>query len=83
MYYFKLRVSEALIFGSWMLGQALAFAPNINEAVISAGRLMKLFSRIPDIHNPQDKPFNTADVSTCTFFVTLKKRKSDLINQRH
>ncbi|GBP09907.1 Multidrug resistance protein homolog 49 [Eumeta japonica] len=46
-----------------MLGQALAFAPNINEAVISAGRLMKLFNRIPNMHNPQDKPFNTEDKS--------------------
>ncbi|KAI8127489.1 Multidrug resistance protein like protein 49 [Lucilia cuprina] len=56
-----IKVSEALIFGSWMLGQALAFAPNVSEAVISAGRLMKLFDRIPNMHNPQDKPFNTAD----------------------
>lgn len=47
-----------------MLGQALAYAPNVNEAVIAAGRLMKLFERIPTMHNPQDKPFNTGDVST-------------------
>ncbi|TMW46661.1 hypothetical protein DOY81_008256 [Sarcophaga bullata] len=58
-----IKVSEALIFGSWMLGQALAYAPNVNEAVISAGRLMKLFERVPTMHNPQDKPFNTGDKS--------------------
>ncbi|KFB50603.1 AGAP005639-PA-like protein [Anopheles sinensis] len=47
-----IKVSEALIFGAWMLGQALAYAPNVNSAVLSAGRLMKLFDRTPRMHNP-------------------------------
>jgi len=47
-----IKVSEALIFGSWMLGQALAFAPNFNTAKISAGRIFKLFDRIPEITSP-------------------------------
>lgn len=47
-----IKVSEALIFGSWMLGQALAFAPNFNTAKISAGRIFKLLDRIPEITSP-------------------------------
>ncbi|KAK0086065.1 hypothetical protein PV325_003921 [Microctonus aethiopoides] len=44
-----IKVSEALIFGSWMLGQALAFAPNFNTAKISAGRIFRLLDRVPEI----------------------------------
>ncbi|XP_053673190.1 multidrug resistance protein homolog 49 isoform X2 [Anopheles nili] len=47
-----IKVSEALIFGAWMLGQALAYAPNVNAAILSAGRLMKLLDRTPRMHNP-------------------------------
>lgn len=47
-----IKVSEALIFGSWMLGQALAFAPNFNTAKISAGRIFKLLDRVPEIASP-------------------------------
>ncbi|XP_017766399.1 PREDICTED: multidrug resistance protein homolog 49 isoform X2 [Eufriesea mexicana] len=49
-----IKVSEALIFGSWMLGQALAFAPNFNTAKISAGRIFKLLDRVPEITSPPD-----------------------------
>ncbi|XP_077296429.1 multidrug resistance protein homolog 49-like [Arctopsyche grandis] len=42
-------VSEALIFGSWMIGQALAFAPNVNNAKISSKRIFALLDRIPNI----------------------------------
>ena len=42
-------VSEALIFGSWMIGQALAFAPNVNSAKISAKRIFLELDRIPKI----------------------------------
>ncbi|PBC34312.1 Multidrug resistance protein [Apis cerana cerana] len=49
-----IKVSEALIFGSWMLGQALAFAPNFNTAKISAGRIFKLLDRVPEIASPPD-----------------------------
>ncbi|XP_055605924.1 multidrug resistance protein homolog 49 [Uranotaenia lowii] len=47
-----IKVSEALIFGAWMLGQALAYAPNVNSAMLSAGRLMRLLDRSPKMHNP-------------------------------
>ncbi|XP_076760464.1 multi drug resistance 49 isoform X2 [Xylocopa sonorina] len=47
-----IKVSEALIFGSWMLGQALAFAPNFNTAKISAGRIFQLLDRVPEITSP-------------------------------
>ncbi|XP_015603415.1 multidrug resistance protein homolog 49 isoform X2 [Cephus cinctus] len=49
-----IKVSEALIFGSWMLGQALAFAPNFNTAKISAGRIFRLLDRVPEITTPPE-----------------------------
>ncbi|XP_004537388.1 multidrug resistance protein homolog 49 [Ceratitis capitata] len=55
-----IKVSEGLIFGSWMLGQALSYAPNVGDAVLSAARLLKLFQRTPTMYNPVDKPYNTA-----------------------
>ncbi|XP_001986851.2 multidrug resistance protein homolog 49 [Drosophila grimshawi] len=58
-----IKVAEALIFGSWMLGQALAYAPNVNDAIISAGRLMKLFEQVPKQSNPPLNPYNTAEKS--------------------
>ncbi|CAH0719110.1 unnamed protein product, partial [Brenthis ino] len=42
-----IKVSEALIFGAWMMGQALAFAPNFGAAVLAAGRVMTLLERRP------------------------------------
>ncbi|XP_013099657.2 multidrug resistance protein homolog 49 [Stomoxys calcitrans] len=56
-----IKVSEALIFGSWMLGQALAYTPNVNEAILSAGRLLKLFQRVPNMQNPASAPYNTSE----------------------
>lgn len=43
-----------MIFGAWMMGQALAFAPNFNAARISAGRIFYLFDRMPKIISPSD-----------------------------
>lgn len=48
-----IKVSEALIFGSWMLGQALAYAPNVNSAIISASKLMRILDRTPKVMNPK------------------------------
>ena len=45
-----------------MLGQALAYAPNVNAAMVSAGRLLKLFERISALHNPAPMPYNTLEV---------------------
>lgn len=56
-----IKISEALIFGSWMLGQALAFAPNFNTAKISAGRIFKLLDRVPQITSPPGTEENVSD----------------------
>lgn len=41
-----------------MLGQALAYAPNVSAAMISAGRILNMIDRIPKIQNPKPMPFN-------------------------
>lgn len=45
-----IKISEALIFGAWMLGQTLAFAPNFNTAKLAAGRLFAILDREPKLH---------------------------------
>ncbi|XP_021208843.2 multidrug resistance protein homolog 49 isoform X1 [Bombyx mori] len=50
-----IKVSEALVFGAWMMGQALAFAPNFGAAMSAAGRVMTLLQRralVEDTHAP-------------------------------
>ncbi len=42
-------MAEALILGTMMVGQATAFAPNYNKAIIAAGRIFKLLDRVPKI----------------------------------
>jgi len=67
-----IKVAEALIFGSWMLGQALAYAPNVNDAILSAGRLMDLFQLTSTQPNPPQSPYNTVEVSlNLTYFDRL------------
>ncbi|XP_022121081.2 multidrug resistance protein homolog 49-like isoform X2 [Pieris rapae] len=46
-----IKVSEALVFGAWMMGQALAFAPNFGAAVCAAGRVMTLIERRPIVES--------------------------------
>ncbi|KAG7304719.1 hypothetical protein JYU34_010067 [Plutella xylostella] len=46
-----IKVSEALIFGAWMMGQALAFAPNFSAAVSAAGRVLALLNRVPKVQS--------------------------------
>lgn len=58
-----IKVGEALIFGSWMLGQALAYAPNINVALISAARIIKLLDRKPKMNNPDQDTFSGLQVT--------------------
>lgn len=58
-----LRVGEALIFGSWMLGQALAYAPNVSAAVISASRIMQILNRKPTVADSEKVVLNYAKVS--------------------
>lgn len=67
------RVGEALVFGSWMLGQALAYAPNVNAAVISASRIMKLLERTPKLNNPKTLPANHVVRIFITFCRNLQK----------
>uniref|UniRef100_T1GYN9 ABC-type xenobiotic transporter n=1 Tax=Megaselia scalaris TaxID=36166 RepID=T1GYN9_MEGSC len=47
----------------WLLdlGQALAYAPNVNSAIISAGRLLDLFKRVPKMENCAPSPFNAVE----------------------
>ncbi|XP_049878557.1 multidrug resistance protein homolog 49-like [Pectinophora gossypiella] len=46
-----IKVSEALIFGAWMMGQALAFAPNFGAAISAAGRVLTLLQRKPKVES--------------------------------
>ena len=41
------RVAEALILGTMMVGQATAFAPNYNKAILAAARVFRLLDRRP------------------------------------
>lgn len=52
-----------------MLGQALAYAPNVNSAIISAGRITELFNRVPKIENKTPNPYNSAEVSAHDTFL--------------
>ena len=45
--FFICRVAEALILGTMMVGQATAFAPNYNKAVLASARVFKLLDRRP------------------------------------
>nr|CAG4640700.1 EOG090X02PU [Eulimnadia texana] len=41
------KVSESLIFGTAMVGQAVAFAPNYNKAKVAANKIFQLLERKP------------------------------------
>ncbi|GLH14652.1 Multidrug resistance protein homolog 49 [Gryllus bimaculatus] len=57
-----IMVGEALIFGSWMLGQSMAFAPNFGTAKLAAGRLFSLLDRKPLIHtSPSAQPVSKTE----------------------
>nr|CAD7426613.1 unnamed protein product [Timema monikensis] len=49
-----IKVSEALLFGAWMLGQSLAYVPSFNTAKLSAGRLLSLIDRKPRIQSTNE-----------------------------
>lgn len=44
-----IKVSEALIYAAWILGQSLAFAPNFGQAKLSAARIFQLLDRVPKL----------------------------------
>lgn len=52
--FFDCRVSEALLFGTWVLSNALAYSPNINSAFDSAARILQLI----DSSDVEKKPNN-------------------------
>lgn len=47
-------VSEALLFGAWMLAQVLGFVPNMQMARIAAARLFTILDRKPQIYSPKE-----------------------------
>lgn len=68
------RVSEALIFGAMMLGQSLAFAPQITAAFVAANRLIKVMDRVSTIvskdvngNRPDEKDDHTVTYSGVDF----------------
>lgn len=48
------KVSESLLFGTQMIGQAVAFAPNYNKAKVAANRIFSLLKRVPKIDASTD-----------------------------
>lgn len=67
-----IRVSEALLFGAWMMGQALAYAPNVNSALDSAGRILMLLDRRPEIMDPIKKSWQEKWVRSLVILSRLK-----------
>lgn len=57
-----------------MLGQALAYAPNVNAAVVSASRIIKLLRREPEMSNPAPSPFKDYDVSFKTLALAQNQK---------
>ncbi|XP_049818455.1 ATP-dependent translocase ABCB1-like isoform X2 [Aethina tumida] len=45
------KVAEAVITGSWSIGNALSFSPNFQQGLNAAGRIFSLLERIPLIRN--------------------------------
>ncbi len=45
--YITTRVGTAIIMGTMTVGQASAFAPNYNKAIIGSARIFKLLDRVP------------------------------------
>lgn len=69
------RVSEALLYGTMMLGQSLAFAPAFTAAFVAGHRLFKIVDRTslirsPEIYNQARKP----DKGNTTIFKQVEFR---------
>ena len=63
------RVAEALILGTLMVGQASAFAPNYNKAVVAASRIFELLDRKPAIDSNFPSKGNTPVSSSASYDV--------------
>ncbi|XP_017777587.1 PREDICTED: multidrug resistance protein 1B-like isoform X2 [Nicrophorus vespilloides] len=48
------KVCESMIAGAWAVGNALAFAPNLQKGVVSSGKLIRMLRRIPAIRDNQN-----------------------------
>ena len=70
------RVAEALILGTIMVGQATAFAPNYNKAVLAAARVFRLLDRRPLIDSQGQSGVRL--VSSQRFLMTLQTQKNPL-----
>lgn len=53
-----------------ILGQALAYAPNLNTAISSGARILKLVDRKPKMKNPAPFPGISYDVSNLNYLKT-------------
>lgn len=57
---FVSRVSQCLIAGTMVVGQAAAFSPNLQKGVIAAAKIIDLLKRVPKVQDPKDpQEFNT------------------------
>ncbi|XP_037946900.1 multidrug resistance protein homolog 49-like [Teleopsis dalmanni] len=56
-----IKVSEALLFGSWMLGYALAYSPNVSAGILSAESILQLFRRSPAIQIVEKQTINATE----------------------
>uniref|UniRef100_A0A7G3ASY9 ABC-type xenobiotic transporter n=1 Tax=Lutzomyia longipalpis TaxID=7200 RepID=A0A7G3ASY9_LUTLO len=72
MHYVKMiTVIESMLYGAWMMGIVLVYAPNVSMAITSAESILNLLDRQPKIRNPQEPK----DVENVTGKVSLKKVK--------
>lgn len=66
------RVAEALILGTMMVGQATAFAPNYNKAVLAAARVFRLLDRRPLIDSQGQtglRLVSSSDTHHCIYYI--------------
>ena len=70
-------MAEALILGSMMVGQATAFAPNYNKAVIAAARIFKLLDRQPVIDSEGTKGVKLVRYIASVFSIAYKNLKDN------
>lgn len=59
-------MSEALIYGAWMLAEALSFAPSFAAARRSAARIVAALAREPAVRSEPDA-LETPDWVSCYF----------------
>ncbi|XP_059614190.1 multidrug resistance protein homolog 49-like [Phlebotomus argentipes] len=68
-----IMVIESMLYGSWMMGIILIYAPNVNMALVSAQNILNLLDRKPKIYvtpNPQ----KTIDINGKITFKDIKFR---------